>query len=101
MKATIVPEDQRAAIYNVFRLPLNALVLVFLIGDFSTEVSFLATALLLMVAFALQLLQISRAQSEEEESQPEEEPAEFDDTTLSSATATTTTSNDNSLDSFT
>ncbi|EED86917.1 predicted protein, partial [Thalassiosira pseudonana CCMP1335] len=30
VKGTIVPEDQRAAIYNVFRLPLNLLVLLYL-----------------------------------------------------------------------
>ena len=55
VKGTIVPEDQRAAIYNVFRLPLNLLVLIYLIGDFSTEVSFLANAFLLMGACILQL----------------------------------------------
>jgi len=55
VKGTIVPEDQRAAIYNVFRLPLNLLVLVYLVGDFSTEVSFLANATLLMVACVLQI----------------------------------------------
>ena len=61
MKGTIVPEDQRAAIYNVFRLPLNLLVLVYLVGDFSTEVSFLANALLLMGTCILQL-KLVRAQ---------------------------------------
>ena len=55
VKGTIVPEDQRAAIYNVFRLPLNLLVLIYLVGDFSTEVSFLANALLLMGMCILQL----------------------------------------------
>lgn len=55
VKGTIVPEDQRAAIYNVFRLPLNLLVLVYLVGDFSTEKSFLANAILLMVACTLQI----------------------------------------------
>lgn len=55
VKGTIVPEHQRAAIYNVFRLPLNLLVLVYLVGDFSTEVSFLANAILLLVACVLQI----------------------------------------------
>ena len=55
VKGTIVPEDQRAAIYNVFRLPLNLLVLIYLVGGFSTEVSFLANALLLMGMSILQL----------------------------------------------
>ena len=55
VKGTIVPEDQRAAIYNVFRLPLNLLVLVYLVGDFSTEVSFFANAVLLLGACVLQI----------------------------------------------
>jgi len=55
VKGTIVPEHQRAAIYNVFRLPLNLLVLVYLVGDFSTEVSFLANAILLLAACVLQI----------------------------------------------
>ncbi|KAL7541550.1 hypothetical protein ACHAXR_011032 [Thalassiosira sp. AJA248-18] len=55
VKGTIVPEDQRAAIYNVFRLPLNLLVLVYLVGDFSTQKSFLANAALLMLACTLQI----------------------------------------------
>lgn len=59
VKGTIVPEDQRAAIYNVFRLPLNLIVLVYLVGDFSTEASFFANAMLLLVACALQLRSFS------------------------------------------
>ena len=55
IKGMIVPEDKRAAIYNVFRLPLNLLVLVYLVGDFSTEKSFLANAVLLMMACVLQI----------------------------------------------
>merc|ERR1712176_1752803 len=55
VKGTIVPEDQRAAIYNVFRLPLNLVVLVYLVGDFSMETSFFANAILLLMACVLQL----------------------------------------------
>jgi MFS family permease len=54
VKGTIVPEEQRAAIYNVFRLPLNLMVLLYLVGDFGTESSFLANASMLMVASILQ-----------------------------------------------
>eukprot|EP00956_Cyclotella_meneghiniana_P021408 scaffold39024_cov72-Cyclotella_meneghiniana.AAC.11 len=54
VKGTIVPEDQRAAIYNVFRLPLNLMVLLYLVGDFNTETSFLANAMMLFVACGLQ-----------------------------------------------
>ncbi|KAL7506258.1 hypothetical protein ACHAXN_003524 [Cyclotella atomus] len=55
VKGTIVPEDQRAAIYNVFRLPLNLMVLLYLVGDFNTETSFLANAVMLMIACGLQI----------------------------------------------
>lgn len=61
VKGTIVPEDQRAAIYNVFRLPLNLMVLLYLIGDFDTESSFLANGLMLIVACILQLRLVKSA----------------------------------------
>ena len=54
VKGTIVPEDQRAAIYNVFRLPLNLMVLLYLVGDFDTASSFLANAGMLLFACFLQ-----------------------------------------------
>ncbi|KAL7516929.1 hypothetical protein ACHAWX_001899, partial [Stephanocyclus meneghinianus] len=54
VKGTIVPEDQRAAIYNVFRLPLNLMVLLYLVGDFDTASSFLANAGMLLFACLLQ-----------------------------------------------
>jgi len=60
LKASIVPEDQRAAIYNVFRLPLNLLVLMYLMGDFTASASFLANAVLLLVACVLQLQIVDR-----------------------------------------
>jgi hypothetical protein len=55
VKGAIVPEDQRAAIYNVFRLPLNLFMLAFLFCDFSTESSFAANATLLMATCILQI----------------------------------------------
>jgi hypothetical protein len=55
VKGAIVPEDQRAAIYNVFRLPLNLFMLAYLVGDYSTESSFMANAVLLMVTCILQI----------------------------------------------
>jgi MFS family permease len=55
VKGAIVPEDKRAAIYNVFRLPLNLMVLLYLVGDFNTESSFIANALMLVVACILQV----------------------------------------------
>jgi len=55
VKAAIVPEDQRAAIYNVYRLPLNLFMLVYLFGDFSPEASFTANAVFLMMVCMLQI----------------------------------------------
>ncbi len=54
VKAAVVPEDQRAAIYNVYRIPLNLFMLAYLFGDFSAEASFTANAILLMVICILQ-----------------------------------------------
>lgn len=64
VKGAIVPEDQRAAIYNVFRLPLNLFMLAFLVGDFSTESSFTANAALLMVTCMLQIRLAARGDSD-------------------------------------
>lgn len=50
VKGTIVPEDQRAAIYNVFRFPMNGLVLVSLVWNLPYGLSFLILAMLMMVA---------------------------------------------------
>ena len=55
LKATLVPENERSAIYNVFRLPLNLIVLGWLVGDFSVQNTFFANALLLMGMCLLQL----------------------------------------------
>ena len=55
LKGMVVPEDQRATIYNVFRLPLNLLVLINLTTGFSTQLSFLVNAILLVVASILQI----------------------------------------------
>jgi len=61
VKGTVVPEDQRATIYNVFRLPLNFLVLINLTAGISTQLSFLANAILLLVACILQMRLVGRA----------------------------------------
>jgi len=50
VKGTIVPEDQRAAIYNVFRFPMNGLVLVSLVWNLPYGLSFFILAMLMMVA---------------------------------------------------
>ena len=60
LKGQLVPEDQRATIYNVFRLPLNLLVLVNLTAGISTQLSFLVNAILLIVACILQIRLVGR-----------------------------------------
>ncbi len=55
VKAAVVPEDQRAAIYNVYRLPLNLFMLAYLFGDYTAEASFTANAILLIVVCILQI----------------------------------------------
>ncbi|KAL3790547.1 hypothetical protein HJC23_007696 [Cyclotella cryptica] len=55
MKGMIVPEDKRAAIYNLFRIPLNFIVLFSLLTDLSPKTSFLLCASMMTVAFVLQM----------------------------------------------
>jgi hypothetical protein len=40
MKSNIVPEESRAALYNLFRVPLNVIVLGVLLSDMKTSVAF-------------------------------------------------------------
>ena len=53
-KGNIVPEDQRAAIYSVFRLPLNFVVLLNLISHLGFRASFGICTVMLVVATILQ-----------------------------------------------
>ena len=55
VKASVVPEEQRAAVYSIFRLPLNLFMLVNLLCDLSYENSFIANAIFLMVVCILQI----------------------------------------------
>jgi len=50
LKGTHVPESQRAAIYNVFRIPLNAIVLFVLLSKIKSQQSFVCCAVLLAVS---------------------------------------------------
>jgi len=54
VKSAIVPEDQRAAIYSVFRLPLNLMVLLNLVSNLEIEQSFGVCAAMLGLATLLQ-----------------------------------------------
>ena len=55
VKAGLVPEDQRAAIYSVFRLPLNLLVLLNLLSPLGFQSSFGVCACMLVLATVQQL----------------------------------------------
>ena len=54
MKGNIVPESKRAAIYNLYRIPLNFIVLFSLLTDLTPTKSFILNTLMLGTASALQ-----------------------------------------------
>merc|ERR1719375_229257 len=54
LKAQLVPEHCRSTLYNVFRLPLNAIVVSSLVFEIGTRSSFLVTTCLLAVAAGIQ-----------------------------------------------
>jgi hypothetical protein len=56
MKGSIVPEDKRAAIYNLYRIPLNFIVLFSLLNNLPETFSFKLTAVMLAIATVLQVL---------------------------------------------
>eukprot|EP00542_Grammatophora_oceanica_P018154 CAMPEP_0194048556 /NCGR_PEP_ID=MMETSP0009_2-20130614/27669_1 /TAXON_ID=210454 /ORGANISM="Grammatophora oceanica, Strain CCMP 410" /LENGTH=521 /DNA_ID=CAMNT_0038694465 /DNA_START=52 /DNA_END=1617 /DNA_ORIENTATION=+ len=60
MKGAIVPEDKRAAIYNLYRIPLNFVVLFSLLTDLTPTQSFLLNAIMLGIATLLQLILMKR-----------------------------------------
>ena len=55
MKGMIVPENKRAAIYNLFRIPLNFIVLFSLLTDLTPKVSFILCGLMMIAATLLQM----------------------------------------------
>ena len=50
LKGDIVPEDMRSTIYNIYRLPLNVIVLMPLLMNFSISTTFAVTTSILAVA---------------------------------------------------
>jgi len=54
MKSTIVPESKRAAIYNLYRIPLNFIVLFSLLTHLTPKQSFALCATMLAIATLLQ-----------------------------------------------
>ena len=60
VKAAIVPEEQRAAVYSAFRVPLNVIVLALMLCSLSYKVCFVANATLLTVLCMLQIRFVCR-----------------------------------------
>jgi len=60
MKGVIVPEDKRAAIYNLFRIPLNFIVLFSLLTDLKPEQSFALCCIMMLVATIMQFQLMKR-----------------------------------------
>merc|ERR1740138_995738 len=59
LKGEIVPEDMRSTIYNLYRLPLNVIVLLPLMLNFSIGTTFQVTTSILVVATVSQFLLIN------------------------------------------
>lgn len=60
MKGSIVPESKRAAIYNLYRIPLNLIVVVSLLADPQPGVSFALNFVMLATATLLQVILFKR-----------------------------------------
>ena len=60
MKGGIVPENKRAAIYNLYRIPLNFIVLFSLLTDLTPRFSFGLNATMLTTATVLQAILAKR-----------------------------------------
>jgi hypothetical protein len=59
MKSTIVPEQHRSTLYNIFRVPLNAIVLFVLLNNFDVATTFSMCVGLLLVAGYLQMVLVN------------------------------------------
>jgi len=62
LKGAIVPESKRAAIYNLYRIPLNFIVLFSLLTDLTPTQSFSLNCTMLSVAALLQFILMNRRQ---------------------------------------
>uniref|UniRef100_A0A7S3L5Q9 Molybdate-anion transporter n=1 Tax=Amphora coffeiformis TaxID=265554 RepID=A0A7S3L5Q9_9STRA len=58
LKSAIVPESQRAAIYNLYRIPLNLIVLLGLLADVTPVQSFTMCLAMLLTAAVMQVILI-------------------------------------------
>ena len=60
VKSQIVPEESRATIYNIYRVPLNAIVLGVLLNHISTLTALTCCSVMLALAFVCQRTLIAR-----------------------------------------
>lgn len=60
MKSQIVPESQRSAIYNIYRIPLNFIVLMSLLTNLTYRQSFFACGSMLLCASLMQMKLMSK-----------------------------------------
>lgn len=63
IKGSVVPEQSRSTIYNLFRVPLNAIVLFVLLNKFTVVETFTLCSVLLLIATVLQQLLYQISQS--------------------------------------
>jgi MFS family permease len=93
MKSVIVPESKRAAIYNLYRIPLNFIVLFSLLTDLTPRTSFFLCTGMLAIATFLQT-RVVNYQSTYYSTRDEEEDLEKGDN-ISKPLLENTESNDN------
>merc|ERR1719453_3066497 len=67
LKGDIVPEDMRSTIYNIYRLPLNVVVLMPLLLNFSISTTFAVTSSILAVAVGSAFLLKDMPKSKDQE----------------------------------
>ena len=60
VKSEVVPEDVRATVYNLFRVPLNGVVLAVLLNHMSVSTAFFWCTLMLLGAAACQMVLVAR-----------------------------------------
>ena len=63
LKGAIVPESKRAGIYNLFRIPLNFIVLFSLLTDLTPKMSFTLNCFMLLTATGLQYRLMKRREN--------------------------------------
>merc|ERR1719436_1819101 len=81
LKGDIVPEDMRATIYNIYRFPLNVIVLLPLLMNFSISTTFIVTSTILANATLCQFLLM---QLREKNKKPANEDVEMESQTIGS-----------------